>query len=191
MKLFLRSDNNNSAWNDLVPRELFSYSENNLDQVGQILATRDLRRVAWHFLDYGASTAAILQNRLGLSQAATYRYLKDLRSFSFIFLAIRSRLPTHTKGGPRPRIWTVIDASIDQVNDAQKLHWQLSNPKFVAGDRLGQLILEEYMEPRHLDSITGNEVRALAREQGITAELLDITNFAMNYLQQRGMKVWR
>ena len=150
----------------------------------------NLRRTAWHFLNYGASTALILQNRLGVSEASIYRYMKDLRAFKFIVPAVSTR-GDRGKRGPRVRIWIVPDAELDQIREAQKLHKRLLSPKYVAGEKLGQLILEEFLEPRKLEEITGREVWAVAREHEIRGDLSDIVDFAMNYLSDQGIKVWR
>ncbi len=191
IKLFLSSDNNNSFLDALSSRELLSHSERDLDQVGKILSIRGLRRTAWYFLDYGAATAAILQNRLGITEPTTYRYMKDLKTFNFISLAVKTRKPRGHKGGPRPEVWMVPDATLADINDAQKLHRSLLSPKYVAGERLGQLILEEFLQPREQVEITSREVFAVAREHKITGELVDIAFFAMNYLRDQGIKVWR
>jgi len=119
-----------------------------------------------------------------------YRYLTDLRAFKFIVPAVKTR-GGRGKRGPRVRIWMVPDADFDQIKEAQKLHKRLLSPKYVAGEKLGQLILEEYIEPRNQEEITGREIWAVARENKITGELTDIVFFAMNYLTEQGIKVWR
>lgn len=191
IKLFLSSDNNNLFLEALGSRELLSHSEKDLDQVGKILSIRGLRRTAWYFLDYGAATAAILQNRLGITEPTTYRYMKDLKAFNFISLAVKTRKPRGHKGGPRPEVWMVPDAQLSDINDAQKLHRSLLSPKYLAGEMLGQLILEEFIEPRNVTEITSREVWDVAREHKIRGELVDIVFFAMNYLSDKGIKVWR
>jgi len=181
---------NNSLLEHLSSRELFSCSENDLEQVGKILSTRNLRRTAWHFLNYGASTSLIIQNRLEITEPTTYRYITNLRTFKFIVPAVSTR-GGRGKRGPRVRVWMVPDAEFDQINEAQKLHKRLLSPKYVAGEKLGQFILEEFIEPRNVTEITGKEVWAVAREHKIRGELSDVVFFAMNYLSDQGIKVWR
>ena len=190
VQLFSSYDKNNSLFEHLNSCELFSCSENDLEQVGKILSTRNLRRTAWHFLNYGASTALIIQNRLEITEPTAYRYLKDLGNFKFIVPAVRAR-GGRGERGPRVRVWMVPDADFDQIREAQKLHRRLLSPKYLAGEKLGQLILEEFLEPRKLEEITGREVWAVAREHKIRGELSDIVFFAMNYLTEQGIKVWR
>ena len=174
-----------------VSKELVPISESDLRDVGRILTSDSLRRVTWYFLDYGAATSMILQFRVDVPEATSFRHLKTLQKMGVIVPAVRSRHSIDVKGGPRPTIWMVPDVELDQIREAQKLHKRLLSPKYVAGEKLGQLILEEFLEPRKLEEITGREVWAVAREHKIRGELSDIVFFAMNYLTEQGIKVWR
>ena len=174
-----------------VSKELVPISESNLRDVGRILTSDSLRRVTWYFLDYGAATSMILQFRVDVPEATSFRHLKTLQKMGVVLPAVRSRHSIDVKGGPRPTIWMVPDAELDQIRETQKLHKRLLSPKYVAGEKLGQLILEEFLEPRKLEEITGREVWAVAREHKIRGELSDIVFFAMNYLTEQGIKVWR
>jgi len=159
--------------------------------VGKILISDSLRRVTWYFLDYGAATAYILQFRVDVPEATSHRHIKSLQKMGVVVPAVRSRHPVDTRGGPRPTIWMIPDAEFDQIRETQKLHKRLLSPKYVTGEKLGQLILEEFLEPRKLEEITGRKVWAVAREHKIRGELSDIVFFAMNYLTEQGIKVWR
>jgi len=174
-----------------VSKELVPISESNLRDVGRILTSDSLRRVTWYFLDYGAATSMILQFRVDVPEATSFRHLKTLQKMGVVVPAVRSRHSIDVKGGPRPTIWMVPDAELDQIRETQKLHKRLLSPKYVAGEKLGQLILEEFLEPRKLEEITGREVWTVAREHKIRGELSDIVFFAMNYLTEQGIKVWR
>jgi hypothetical protein len=148
--------------------------------------------MAWYFLDYGAATARTLEKRVGLSERSIYRYLEVLKTCNFVVHALNTAKPRGRKGGPRSDVWMVRDATIDQINEAQALHRRLLSPKYVVGERLGQLILEEYLKPRRIDSITRKEALEFARERGMRGNLGDTVFFAMNYLQfEKGIKVWR
>ncbi len=171
--------------------ELVPISESNLKDVGRILASDSLRRVAWHFLDYGAATSLILQFRADIPEATAFRHIKTLQKMGVVLPAVKARHSSDRKGGPRPTIWMVPDANLDQMNETQKLHRKLLSPKYVAGEKLGQLVLEEYLEPRKLEEITGQEVWGVAREHRIRGELSDIVDFAMDYLTDQGIKVYR
>ncbi|MCK4267014.1 MAG: hypothetical protein KAX31_07010 [Thermoplasmata archaeon] len=158
--------------------------------MGKILSTRDLRKTAWHFLDYGASTALILQNRLGVAEPTMYRYMKDLRIFKFIVPAIRTRAE-RGKRGRRTRIWMVPDATPDQVNEARKLHYRLLSPKYRIAEEVAQSLIEDYMAPRQTSEITYREIIRHVKEQKIPFVTPDIALLAAQYLQEKGIKVWR
>ena len=190
IQLLLSYRESNSLLEHLSSHELFPCFENDLEQVGKILSIRNLRRTAWHFLNYGASTALIIQNRLEITEPTTYRYIKDLRALKVIVPAAQTK-DGRGKRGPRVRIWMVPDAEFSEINEAQKLHRKLLSPKYIAGEKLGQLILEEFLAPRKLEEITGTKCWAVAREQKIRGELSDIVTFAMDYLTEQGIKVWR
>lgn len=191
IKLLTQLGINNSSEVNLSPEELLPYSDTNWEQVGKILSIKNLRRTAWYFMNHGAATAWTLQNRLDIPQRTTYRYLEDLRTFNFIVHGLNTSKPRGKKGGPRSEVWMTSDATIDQINEAQELHRRLMSPKYVAGERLGQLIMEEYLEPRRIDTITRKEALEFARDHGIRGNLSDIVIFAMNYLHEKGIKAWK
>jgi len=172
-------------------QELVSVSESNLKDVGKILASDGLRKVAWYFLDYGAATSCILQFKLNIANGTVFRYIKILQKMGVIMPAMRSRHTIDAKGGPRPTIWMVPGTRLDDINDAHQLHIKLQSPKYVAGDRLGQLILEEYLEPRFVKEINGREILIEARKHKVGGDLSDIVTFATEYLNTHGIKVWK
>lgn len=191
IKLIISFNSINYDSGPLGTSELFSISESNLRDVGRILASDSLRRVAWYFLDYGAATSMILQFRVDIPVATAFRHMKKLEKLGVIIPAVKTRHSVVSKGGPRPTLWMVPDTNLDQINQAQKLHLRLLSPKYVAGERLGQLVLEEYIEPRSLKELTGKEVWAVARQHRIRGELSDIVTFAMDYIEEQGIRVWR
>lgn len=190
IKLLLRIHKNNSLLDFIGTIKLLSYSENNLEQVGKILSTRDLRKTAWHFLDYGASTALILQDRLGVSLATIYRYLTDLRAFKFIVPAIRARGESGRRGR-RTNIFMVPDATPDQVNEARRLHFRLLSPKYRIAEEVAQSLLEDYLAPRQTLEITYREIILHVKELKTPFMAPDIALLAAQYLQEKGIKVWR
>jgi len=174
-----------------VSPELFSVSENDLRDVGRILTSDKLRRVVWYFLDYGAATSMILQFRVDVPEASAFRHIKTLRKMGVVVPAIKARKAMGKRVGPRPEVWMVPDAPLSDINEAQKLHRKLSSPKYVVGERMGQLILEEYIEPRNVMEITRRELVAFVREKGVKYSIPDLSDFAAEYLHERGITVWR
>jgi len=191
IKLITSIETTNYPPGPLAAPQLFSFSESNLRDAGRILASDSLRRVAWHFLEYGAATSLILQFRIDVPKATSFRHIKTLQKMGVVVPAVKTRHSVVSKGGPRPTLWMVPDTSLEQINQAQKLHLKLLSPKYVAGERLGQLVLEEYIEPRSLKELTGKEVWDVARQHRIRGELSDIVTFAMNYIEEQGIRVWR
>ena len=173
----------------MSPRELFSYSENDLDQVGKILSNRGLRRVAWYFLDYGAATATILQNRLGMSQPTTYRFMTNLKAFNFISLAVRVRKARGKKGGPRPEVWMVPDATTDDINDAQRLHRNLMSPKYLYAESMAQLMLDEYILVKEITEISRVKYIEFLRDKKVKPAVIpDIVMISIPYFKEQGIR---
>jgi len=124
----------------------------NLDiiHLGGILALEDLRSILYYFLDYGAATSLILQQKLKVDDSKVYRYITKLKNLDIIEPAARMPSEMRSKGGPRATIYKVPDADIGQVNDAINLHRKLLSPKYSVAEELAQILLDEYIEPRGL-----------------------------------------
>jgi len=156
------------------------------------LETKDLRSVLFYFIDYGASTALILQQRLKLNESKVYRYIGKLTNLNIIEPAIRMPRETRSKGGPRAVVFKVPDADIVQVNDAISLHRKLLSPKYRVAEELAQILLDEYIEPRGLKEITKKEILIFVKDRRVLFVAGDIAELMARYLQhQRGIKVWR
>ena len=187
IKLLLSYDKNNSISDVMSSRELLSYSENDLDQVGKILSIRGLRRMAWYFLDYGAATASILQNRLGTTEPTTYRYMKDLKTFNFISLALKTRKPRGHKGGPRPDVWMVPYATTDDINDAQRLHRNLLSPNYLYAERMAQLMIDDYVVVKELTEVYRVNYIDFLRENNVkSVNIPDIVMMSIQYFKEKG-----
>jgi len=156
------------------------------------LETEDLRSVLFYFMDYGAATSLILQQRLELNESKVYRYIGKLKNLDVIELAVRMPREGRSKGGPRAIVFKVPDADIVQVNDAITLHRKLLSPKYRVAEELAQIILDEYIEPRGLKEITKREILVFVKERKVLFVAGDIAELMARYLQhQRGIKVWR
>lgn len=190
IKLLLSYDKNNSFSNSLRSPELLLHSENDLDKVGKILSIRGLRRMVWYFLDYGAATAAILQNRLGYSQPTIYRYMNDLKNFDFIARAIKARKVRGKKGGPRFEVWMVPGATTDDVNDAQRLHRNLMSPTYLYAERMAQMVLEEYLLVKELTELPRKKYIEFLRDKNVkTSTIPDIVMMSIPYLKDKGIQI--
>lgn len=74
-----------------------------------------MSEVFTYFCLHGASTSWILQCELDMPEATAYRALKQLRTLGFIAPALKVSKVRHSKGGPRPTIWALEDASQEEV----------------------------------------------------------------------------
>ena len=173
--------------------KLLQKNATNLDvnQLGEILRKEDLRNVLYYFLDYGAATSLILQQKLNLDDSKVYRHIGKLRNLGIIEPAVRIPTIIRSKGGPRATVYKVPDTSIDQINAATNLHRKLLSPKYRVAEELAQILLDEYITPRHVTEINYREIIVFlkerkVRERGDVAELV-----AQNLQHERGIKVWR
>ena len=173
--------------------ELISKVEFNVDwtQVGPLLGKDDLRRAVFYFLDYGAATSLILQNRLKLDDSKVHRHLKKLRTLGIIEPAIRIPKGRGSKGGPRATVYKVPDSTIDQVHAAVNLHRRLLSPKYRVAEEMAQLLMDEYLEPREMREISYREILTFIKRKHVTFVVPDIAHLAAQYLHERGVKVWR
>jgi len=71
-----------------------------------------------YFCLHGATTAWTLQNELDMPEATAYRALKQLRNLGFVLPALKMSKIRHSRGGPRPTVWALEDASLEEVTRA-------------------------------------------------------------------------
>jgi len=173
--------------------KLLQKNATNLDvnKLGEILGKEDLRNVLYYFLDYGAATSLILQQKLHLDDSKVYRHIGKLKNLDIIEPAVRIPTIIHSKGGPRATVYKIPDTTIDQINAATNLHRKLLSPKYRIAEELAQILLDEYIEPQGLKEITRRQILVFLKEQkvrerGDVAELV-----AQNLQNERGIKVWR
>ena len=196
IKLIIRIRSINLENDSMDPPELLSIDENVWEDIGRALGIKPLRDIAFYFIDYGAATIMTLIHRLKIPEATVYRYIKELRSLGFIRPAIkvkktRFKRGGSKRGGPRPTIWQVPDATMDQIHVANALHRKLSSPKYAVAEEFAQMLLAEYLEPRGEKEITYRELLIQAREHNVSYRAVDIALLAAEYLSDFGIKVWR
>jgi len=163
-----------------------------MDKLGEILGIEDLRNIIYYFLDYGAATSLILQQRLKLNASKVYRRITKLKNLDIIEPAVRMPSERRSKGGPRATVYKVPDADIVQVNDAITLHRKLLSPKYRVAEELAQILLDEYLAPKGLKEITKREILVFVKKRHVLFVAGDLAELMAQYLQyQRGIKVWR
>jgi len=163
---------------------LLSFSE-------KIFSSSAVAETFLYFCLHGAATAWVLQNELNQPEATTYRALKRMRSLRIVVPALKISKVKSSKGGPRPTVWSLEKASTDEISKALKLHYQMLSPKFRVAEDVAQTILDEYIDKRKILEITYKEIVIQVKELKIPFRTPDIADLAANYLNEKGIKVWR
>jgi predicted transcriptional regulator len=183
-KLLLLNEENNLATTLKNIQELLSFSE-------KIFSSPAVAEAFLYFCLHGAATAWVLQNELNQPEATTYRALKRMRSLGIVVPALKISKVKSSKGGPRPTVWSLERASTDEISKALKLHYQMLSPKFRVAEDVAQTILDEYIDKRKVLEITYKEIVIQVKELKIPFRTPDIADLAANYLNEKGIKVWR
>ena len=183
-QLLLLNEKKNLATTLKNIQELLSFTE-------RIFSSPAVAEVFLYFCLHGSATAWVLQNELSIPEATVYRALKRLRSMEVVLPALKASKVKHSKGGPRPTVWAVDGASTDEVARALRLHYQMLSPKFQVAEEVAQTILEEYITKRNIDEISYKEIIIQVKELRIPFRTPDIADLAANYLNEKGVKVWR
>lgn len=164
-------------------QELLSFAE-------LIFSSPATAEVFFYFCLHGAATALILETELSMPEATVYRGVKRLRGMGVLSPAVKIRLKK-TGGGPRPTIWALRIASTDEISKARKLHLQFLSPKYQLAEKIAQTILDEYVVVKEIKELSYKQIVIYIRELRIPFNSPDIAELAANYLQEKGIKVWR
>lgn len=183
-RLLLLNEENNLATALKNIQELLSFSEN-------IFSSSAIAEAFLYFCLHGASTSWVLQNELNMPEATSYRALKRLRSLGILVPALKVSKIRSSKGGPRPTIWALEGASTEEVARALRLHYKMLSPKFRVAEEVAQTIMDEYVTKRNVIEISYKEIVIHVKELKIPFRTPDIANLAADYLNEKGIKVWR
>lgn len=182
-RLLLSKNRTNYAYNIIHIQKILSFFRD-------IFKNDSNAQVFTYFCLYGAATAWILQNELGMPETTVYRVLKLLRSKKIVVPAIRIAKTKNSKGGSRPTIWA-IEGACKEISRAIKLHYRRMSPKFRLAEEVAQTILDEYIAPRKVDEISYKEIVVKVRELRIPFRTSDIADLVARYLHEKGLRVWR
>jgi hypothetical protein len=183
-KLLLLNEKNSLATTLKNIHELLTFSE-------KIFSSSAVAEAFLYFCLHGAATAWVLQNDLTLAEPTAYRALKRLKSLGIVIPAIKAPKLKGSKGGPRPTVWSLEDASNEEVANAVKLHHKMLSPKYQVAETVAQTILDEYIAKRNIEEISYKEIVIQIKELRIPFRTPDIADLAANYLNDKGVKVWR
>jgi len=168
----------------------YEYNPEILTDLGLILGDRNLRRAAFYSLDTGAVTTRIIREVLGLNATASTRAVDTLRTLGILAPSLPIKRPKFAKGGRRVTVYETPEATPTQIAAAIELQKRLESPKYRLALRYTQVLLDEYFEPNHCEEITYRELVNELRARRVP-ETIDIADFMVPLLQERGIKVWR
>ena len=183
-KLLLLNEKNNLVTTLKNIQELLSFSE-------KIFSSSAVAEMFLYFCLHGSATALILQMELNMPEPTVYRALKRLRALRIIVPAIKVSKIHNSKGGPRPTIWALTSYSTDELSKALRLHLKYLSPKYRLAENVAQTILDEYLDKSKLLELSYREIVIHIKELSIPFNTPDIADLAAQYLQEKGMKVWR
>lgn len=183
-ELLSPNDKNNVAAHILKAKRFLTFSE-------KIFSSSSVTEVFLYFCMKGSATAWILQSELNMPEATAYRALKKLRALKIVVPAIKISKIKKSKGGPRPVVWALSDASTEEISNALKLHFRTLSPKYKVAEQVAQTILDDFMNRRNIEEISYREILIRVRKMHIPFRTPDIAYLASQYLHEMGMKVWR
>lgn len=183
-KLLLLNEKNDLATTLKNIQELMSFSE-------KIFSSSAVSEAFLYFCLHGASTAWVLQTELGMPEATVYRALKRLRAMGVVVPALKVSKVKRSKGGPRPTVWAIETASADEIAKALKHHYRMLSPKFRVAEEVAQTILDQFAEKGAPMEISYREIMVKVRELKIPFRVPDIADLTAQYLNEKGLKIWR
>lgn len=201
-ELFQENENDVKNYIDFYRKLLSSCEKNNLSETLKIIqkllslnekifSSSSTAEVFTYFCLHGAATAWILQSELKMPEATVYRTLKILRALELISPAVKISKIKHSKGGPRPIVWSLKGASGEEVYKAFKLHFKKLSPKFRIAEEVAQTILDKYLSEKKRNEITFREIVIHIKELNVPFRTPDIADLTADYLLENGIKVWR
>lgn len=182
-KLLLLNERNDLATTLKNIQELLNFSEN-------IFSSPAVSEAFLYFCLHGAATAWVLQAELNQPEATVYRAIKRLRALGLVVPAVKVSKVQSSKGGPRPTVWSLNEATGEEVAAALKLHYKMLSPKYRVAEEVAQTILDQYAE-KGRDEIRYRDLLEQIKEMKIQFKAPDIAELAAQYLTEKGLKVWR
>ncbi len=183
-KLLLLNEKNNLNKTLLNIQELLSFSE-------KIFSSSAVAEAFLYFCLHGAATALILQMDLSMPEATAYRAIKRLRTLGIVTPAIKVSKIKNSKGGPRPTVWSLTNASTEEISKALKLHFRFLSPKYRVAEKVAQTILDEYVNKQNIQELSYKQILIYIKELRIPFNAPDVADLAAQYLHEKGIKVWR
>jgi len=178
---------------------LLSNSDNPLDRVREaqrilsfiqrIFKSGTTGAVFLYLLDRGAATSWLLQVNLEIPEPTAYQALKRLRTMGLITPETRIPKQRYSKGGPRPMVWALLDASTEDVARAARDHQRAQSPNYRVAEEFVQYLLEDCIR----DEITYQQILLKAKHKLTmsTQRIRDVSELSAIILKEKGIRVWR
>ena len=183
-QLLLLNEKNDLATTLKNIQELLSFSE-------KVFSSSAVAESFLYFCLHGAATAWVLQTELSMPEATVYRTVKRLRALGLIVPALKVSKVKSSKGGPRPTVWALETASADEIAGALKHHYRTLSPKYRVAERVAQTILDQFAAKGKVDEISYKDLLIQIKALHIPFKAPDIADLAAQYLNEKGIKVWR
>lgn len=168
-----------------------TYTKTILSTLRTIFSSKAVSKVFTYLCLHGASTAWILQCRLEMTEPTTYRSLKQLRTIGVITSALKIDSGKQSKGGPRPTVWVIEGSSPEDIDEALKVHYLMLSPKYRIAEKGAQKILDEIHDLGRPLEINYSDIMDQVKELKSSFTTPDIADLVAQYLQEKGIKIWR
>jgi len=146
-------------------------------------------KVFMYLLGRGAATSWLIQVDLELPEATTYRVLKKLRAMGLVTPEWKIPKSKHSRGGPRVRVWALLDSHAEDVGRAARDHQRALSPNYRVAEDFVQHLLTDVIK----DEVTYKQILQEARGQLdlSTQRIRDVSEITAVILKEQGIKVWR
>lgn len=143
----------------------------------------------FYFIKERAATPLVAHEELNfLSEAQYYRNIKKLKAWGFLQTVVKAQ--GRKVGGPKSQVLAIPSYTEDDLNRALDQERERITPFFDLSKRAYQIALENFIEPRDLDSFSRKEMIPIVNAFKIQGyQKVDVINQSCRLLMQDGIKV--
>ncbi len=175
--------------NSLLPPE---YEEELFNCLKTIFRSNCMIDLLRFFSRYKAATFRTLEHFFPqYSKQQLYNALNRLINLGLVKVPIKG-VPRRRRGGPIPRIYAIIGYEPEDISRAREMDMNMNIPGLPNVERLTQLILEEYFEPKKTRDISIEEVRYILRRYAsdyYSRDLVELVIYRLEKIHHK--RVWR
>lgn len=182
-KLLLSYYNNILVLEEVEGEELFSSLES-------ILKSKATHKVLKFLCLYKAATVRTIQKVLSeIPPPTVYNALKRLWDMGLV-TKVKGKPYKRIMGGPRPRVYAILGYETDDIAKAWERDFLSFLPKDVDVERVTQILIDDYMEPRNDISLidAGRYLKYIAKDY-YSKELREMVIYRLEKVHNK--KVWR